>query len=273
MRQREPEFVYRAELARLPKTLRESFLEFGPDEERAVFLEGRTGRLGSYFRFLFESLLSPLFPAYEIHGLLGLYPMYLLGERQWSALLGEKRGGALFDVGAGQGFVTEKARPLFPEIWTTETSHSMARILRDRGFTCIEKDLGRERPVFEKRFDVVSLLNVLDRCDRPLSMIGNCARLLKPDGYFLIALPLPLRPYIRKTLVDARPEEALPALRDALWEECLAHFCARVIEKNGFEVVRWTRLPYLWKTTLPARVDGLDDAVIVCRRAAAPPTP
>lgn len=45
-------------------------------------------------------------------------------------------------------------------------------------------------------YDAVSCLNVLDRCDKPNSMIASMRRSLKPGGIALIALVLPFQPYV-----------------------------------------------------------------------------
>ena len=43
-----------------------------------------------------------------------------------------------------------------------------------------------------RRFDVVSCLNVLDRCDRPVSLLRDLKNLLQPGtGRVLLALVIP----------------------------------------------------------------------------------
>ena len=46
------------------------------------------------------------------------------------------------------------------------------------------------------RYDVITCLNVLDRCDRPLTLLRQMRRSLRPDGLLVVALVLPLSPYV-----------------------------------------------------------------------------
>lgn len=250
----------------LPDVLKESFIEFSEDSATQDFIIQQPKKSLSFFKSIFESLLSLILPAYEVEGLLRLEPMYLLSEEQWRLLLKEKIGGVLLDVGAGQGFMTSKAKSIFKKIYTTETSHSLARRLRQQGFECFEKDLGETISFIDQRFDAISFLNVLDRCDYPLSLLKNCISLLKPNGYLLIASPLPLYPYVRKVIYNKRPRQSLPQITSEIWEECLIHFYEQVIQKNNLEVVRWTRLPYVWKGTGNSYIESFDDVVMVCRK-------
>ena len=70
-------------------------------------------------------------------------------------------------------------------------------------------DLGK-MPAEHKRdgFDVVSCLNVLDRCDFPLTLLQQMRSLLKDDSSLLVlATPLPFSPSVE----DGR-----------VWRECAA---------------------------------------------------
>lgn len=41
-------------------------------------------------------------------------------------------------------------------------------------------------------------MNLLDRCDKPISMLKHMYRLVKPGGLILIALVLPFEPFVEK---------------------------------------------------------------------------
>ena len=45
-------------------------------------------------------------------------------------------------------------------------------------------------------YDVITCLNVLDRCDRPLTLLRQMRRALRPGGLLVVALVLPLAPYV-----------------------------------------------------------------------------
>ena len=127
-------------------------------------------------------------------------------------------GRSLLDIGAGDGNVTATAfAPLLggPEtarIVTTEVSAPMCKRLRDRGYECYETfDIGecaeldsmRAPPVLcgecdaapspqanaaaaedaeseGGKFDVIALMNVLDRADKPVKLLQDIKALVRP---------------------------------------------------------------------------------------------
>ena len=46
------------------------------------------------------------------------------------------------------------------------------------------------------KFDVITCLNLLDRCDRPLTLLRELRTALKPGGKVVVALVLPFNPYV-----------------------------------------------------------------------------
>lgn len=48
----------------------------------------------------------------------------------------------------------------------------------------------------DRKFDVVSCLNLIDRCDTPLRLINQIRDTLKPDGKVLLAVVLPFSAYV-----------------------------------------------------------------------------
>lgn len=46
------------------------------------------------------------------------------------------------------------------------------------------------------KFDVITCLNLLDRCDRPLSLLHELKASLSPGGRVVVALVLPFSPYV-----------------------------------------------------------------------------
>lgn len=46
------------------------------------------------------------------------------------------------------------------------------------------------------KFDVITCLNLLDRCDRPLSLLRDLKASLRPGGRVVVALVLPFNPYV-----------------------------------------------------------------------------
>jgi len=46
------------------------------------------------------------------------------------------------------------------------------------------------------KFDVITCLNLLDRCDKPLSLLRELKASLSPGGRVVVALVLPFNPYV-----------------------------------------------------------------------------
>ncbi len=257
-------FQYTIDKTLLPGELGNAFIEYGLDDDTEKFLDDCRRHPHSRLKLLLADLLSVFFADYEVHGMLKMYPMHLLSSAQWLQLTGGPKQ-KLLDVGAGQGFVTLQAKNAFKEIFVTETSRSMLKILKKHEFVVFKTDLGMELPSSNIKYDVVSILNVLDRCDFPLNMIDNAVSLLKPGGLLLIATPLPLKPYVRSARGSRPQKQPLPTINDPTWETQLNFFNEQILKKHHLEIVRFTRLPYIWKDTRPRRFTSLDDAVMVCK--------
>lgn len=95
---------------------------------------------------------------------------------------------SLLDVGAGEGRVTACLAPLFRgAVEATDVSRPMVWRLGRRGFTAhLTESPGSLAP---STYSVVALLNVLDRCDRPIAMLSECKVHLPPPP------PLPSSPF------------------------------------------------------------------------------
>ena len=246
------------DLEALPAPLAARFDPLPPDPEVDALAARRPhGALREGARRILRRVMSD----FDADGLLGTCPMALLGPRSWEALAGDKRGGRLLDVGAGSGDITLHARSLFRHIVTTETSGPMARRLRRRGFPCHRLDLAREPLPGGGPFDVVSLLDVLDRCDRPRSLLKAAAGLLAPDGRLLVSLPLPVRPHFDAGGHTVDPDEPITG-RGERWEEALVDLIDGTIEPAGLEVRRIARAPYL--SLGASGLTALDAALLVC---------
>lgn len=49
---------------------------------------------------------------------------------------------------------------------------------------------------YKRRYDMISCLNVLDRCDKPVSLLRQIKAALKPNAKAIIAIVLPFKPYV-----------------------------------------------------------------------------
>jgi SAM-dependent methyltransferase len=216
---------------------------------------------------------------FDINGILGTYPMHILSEQQWRAFLGEAIKdltpgtlGSILDVGAGRGDVTSLLAPLFSKVSVTETSRSMAKRLQKQGFKTYEGDLVElvEGPALkDQRFDVISLLNVLDRCDRPLSLLASARRLLKPNAILLIALVLPYSPFVYDGPTTRPPKERLP-IHQKGFEASTVEMLNLALRGLGLDIITMSRAPYLSGGDQGRELYELDDLLVLARAQGEP---
>jgi SAM-dependent methyltransferase len=209
-----------------------------------------------------RDLAKPLMGIYDANGLVGAYSMRVLGTDQWRRLL-ETGGTSLLDVGAGDGEVTAELAPLFERVTTTELSGPMARRLRARGWQCHELDIAISK--LEGEFDLISMLNVIDRTTFPKALLTRAAKLLVPNGRIAIAVPLPIEQVVFAGASKLEPEQKLPSGHRDFETAALA--MADYLGSLGLEVVAFARAPYLCRGDARHPVAVLDDAVFVCRLA------
>ena len=202
---------------------------------------------------------------YDAHAWLGAYPMSLLDQAGFAALLPNLPPNAsLLDVGAGPGDVHLELAKLFHRAVATETSQGAAKRARGRGVNCLVLDLATEAWPDAAQFDVVSLLNVLDRTARPNTLLLRALERLAPGGQLLLATPLPLFPHVEGVGETTDPDEpidlagedfdmALPAL-------------AAFLGRHGLTIERWCRVPYVSAGDARGERVTFNDVVLVAQR-------
>ena len=132
------------------------------------------------------------------------------------------------------------------------------------------------------KYDVISCLNLLDRCDKPISTLRKIKRTLNPNGLLIVALVLPFKPYVEYNKSN-RPDERLFEFYDfenrkeitvaetyADKLDCvdndmscgvktvkmgkipsqIDYLIEQVFKPVGFELVRFSKLPYLCEGNL-----------------------
>lgn len=264
MRPADAAFAYDCDVTQLPPRLAERFLQLEVDDETRAFADAAGRRRHGRAMAFLHGALGTLLSDFDVNALLGTYPLFLLSAEQWTRLLGPQRQPRLLDVGAGCGDVTARLATRAEQVVTSETSRMMARRLERRGYDCRRVDLAEAH--LDERFDLVTCLNVIDRSNRPQSLLRNLASALTNDGRLVVATPLPYRPFVYAGGVTRDPDERLP-LEQESWEHAVAELVARVIEPLGLEVVALTRAPYLSGGDPGREIYVLDDAVLVCRRS------
>lgn len=256
---------YDCDLAQLNPDLARLFLRLEEDDAARAFLsQAPHGKLQTLAHDLFGHVLSD----YDTNALLGCFPMHLLSVTQWRALLDGHETTRLLDIGAGSGDVLSALAPLFREVVTTETSRGMSRKLRARGYTCHRVDLAEESLPggATETFDVVSLLHVIDRAKRPLTLLERATARVERGGLLIVAVPLPLSTHVHVAGGTVDAEEVLPPCGARTWEPAVCSLVTRVIRPLGVTVERVARAPYLSRGDARAPSYALDDAIVVARR-------
>lgn len=249
----------------LPGELAERFVRMDLGLEGRSYLEQALSTRPGAARTALHRALRTFLSDFDANGLLGMYPMHLLGTSQWQTLIGSQSVKRLLDVGAGSGDVTGQVAPLAGSTVTTERSRVMAGRLRRLGFACHEVDVS-ESGVPDPGYDLITCLNVLDRCPRPRALLQRLVEGLAPGGQLIVAMPFPFDAFFYDGPRSMEPEERL-AVPSAAWEPSLVALVENELSPLGLEVQAVTRAPYLCQGDSKRHMYVLDDAVLVCRKS------
>lgn len=245
--------------------MRARFFECGPDSDLVDYLARVRQQRASRTRTLAQRVLRLAMSDFDANALLGMYPMHLFGPTQARLLLGPSCGGSLLDIGAGSGDVTRALQPLFARVEAVESSWAARRRLRAAGFVCHGYDVATVG-IQGSGYDVIALLNVLDRTDRPVTLLERCRAKMGPDTRLLVSMPLPYRPHVYIGATTREPKERLPVVGNQ-FSDALLRLVEHALVPGGFEVERLTRLPYLSGGDSTRTLTVLDAAVLVLRRS------
>ena len=191
----------------------------------------------------------------------------------------------LLDIGAGRGEVTAALAAglgVAPAaVAAMENSAPLRKLLTAAGYRAVggfgDLRRGGAEAATVERFGAVALLNVLDRCDDPLGLLGTAARAVRPGGLLVVATVLPFCASVyfgavgrtRARRVPAKPLQ-LPVpyrcgTRRPFEEQAAAFVAATVARWPALKVVAWTRVPYLSSGDARRTWYTLDNAVFVMR--------
>lgn len=250
----------------LPDHLRPLFVQSHLDGETVAFLRQSSEKSGWLLVQIYHSLVTSVFGFFmsktSINGLLGRGSMFVFSEEQLLGLLRvgpEWKTGRALDLGAGDGEVTKIIGSHVEEVYVTEVSPTMKWQLRKKHYRVLEVDEWQSGSL---QYDLVSCLNLLDRCDQPLTLLRDIRNVLEPrHGLLILAVVLPFQPYVENGGRWERPAEWLHVTGDT-WEE-QACSLSEALAGAGFTVVSFSRLPYLCEGDLYREHYVLDDAVFV----------
>ena len=205
--------------------------------------------------------------ATSINGLLRRGSMFVFSSNQFQMLVDNvtaiKRDtdSQLLDLGAGDGKVTKIMAQYFSSTHCTEISSTMVKLLSEDGFKILDHENWAENDTL---YDLISCLNILDRCDKPLTMLQKVRTKLKLNGRILLALVLPLKQYVELSTNNHEPIEKIPLHGDTV-EEQLESLDNMVLKPIGLEIIHWTILPYLCEGDINQAFYWLKDIVILLK--------
>ncbi|EAL66926.2 hypothetical protein DDB_G0281259 [Dictyostelium discoideum AX4] len=152
---------------------------------------------------------------------------------------------SLLDIGAGCGSTTLSMKPLFKNVTATEASKGMIYSLNKKGIDSVFcLDLETCDQLKNKQYDIVSCLNVLDRCEKPISLLNTIKKFLKPNGKLILAVVFPFNPYVEFGGIDNSPIETINLDQETL-SEYVDSFNKQVFIPNNFEIDSFTVGPYI----------------------------
>uniref|UniRef100_A0A3Q1G0E8 Methyltransferase 9, His-X-His N1-histidine n=1 Tax=Acanthochromis polyacanthus TaxID=80966 RepID=A0A3Q1G0E8_9TELE len=254
---------YRCTPDLLGDSLRPLFVQSHLDSSTKTFLKRSAEKSSWLFTQLYHSFVSTVLMLHtDICFSFSPSSSDLLPFQRLLQISPDWKAERLLDLGAGDGGVTEIMGAHFREIYATEVSLPMRWHLQRRNYKLLGIDEWQQTGF---QYDVISCLNLLDRCNDPLHLLRDIRQTLVPKtGRLILAAVLPFQPYVEVGGRWERPKEHLK-IKGKTWEEQVTNLSNEVFRRAGFEVEAVTRLPYLCEGDMYSDYYVLDDAVFVLK--------
>ncbi|KYN05054.1 Methyltransferase-like protein 9 [Cyphomyrmex costatus] len=266
---------YRVDKSKIREDLLDLWVPLGtgpnaeqPDKAAEIFLVRSAERSDSLplqaWHSLARSALSWFISRTSINGLLGRGSMHVFSSEQFQKLMNASGftgpWHSLVDLGAGDGATTAHVAHLFEKVYATDISPPMRWALAKRKFTVLDVERWHQEA---GPYNVILCLNLLDRCDRPNTLLRLLRTSLAPGGRLVVALVLPFSPYVEVgERNNHKPSEYLPVRGNGL-EIQIASLIDRVFAPVGLRCLVWSKLPYLCEGDLGQSYYFLDDVIFV----------
>ncbi|XP_023329764.1 methyltransferase-like protein 9 isoform X2 [Eurytemora carolleeae] len=244
--------------------MREKFVQLSADTATQEFARQSSEKSDWIFTQLYQNFakifMSIFYTQTDINGILGRGSMFVLSREQYLTLTDGLEGEKMIDLGAGDGAPTMSMFHSFTSVYATEASAPMRKILKSNGIQVLEVEHWAE----QGPFDLISCLNLLDRADNPETILQAIKASLKPQGLLLIALVLPFRPYVELNVKEKnKPSQLLDIHGDTTEQQIVS--AVEVLRRAGFDLVRWSRVPYLCEGDLNQPIYHLTDFILVLK--------
>lgn len=258
---------YSVDLTKLPDSLQTKFVQLSVDPETESFIQTSAAQSDWLVTQLWynvaKSVLSWFYCQTDINGILNRGSMFVFSKQQFVQLSGldtAARLDTMLDLGAGDGRPTLSMSSFYHSVYATEMSRPMQKLLTAKGFEVLDID----NWVKGEAYDLVSALNLFDRCDKPLSIVSDIHKSLKPSGLFVVALVLPFKPYV-ESVPSHKPSEIMNIYGEIF--ETQVKSAVEAFEQSGFALQSWSRVPYLCEGDLSRPLYQLNNALFIFRKA------
>ncbi|KYQ93093.1 putative DREV methyltransferase [Tieghemostelium lacteum] len=274
-------FYYRIDRDVLVTEIQDKFVQMEFDQETMKFIN-ETPRWNQISNSM-NWLMSWMYTKTDIMGYLNMGKMYILSTSQFKHMLFRMepqqqqssepqqqivKYESLLDIGSGCGEITLRLMPLFHNTLATEASRGMINSLKRKSINSLYcTDLNHCRELKEKQFSVVSLLNVLDRCEKPLTLLKDIKNYLQPGkGKLLLAVVYPFEPYVEFGGIENEPLETLDINNDST-EEFINSLYKNVLSPLELEIESFTVAPYISEGDTVYKNYALQDIVLVLKHS------
>lgn len=267
------DYWYRPE-TNMTSLAQEKFFASAPDHQTQQFLDHSNDIATNFFwqtvRNIGVMILSAVYTKTDINGMTGFGNMFLFSDEQFAKFLAldksswSSTGKKVLDLGAGNGDITEHMRPFFEEVYATELSPKMRKRLASKGYTVLDALKWAETDV---SFDLITAFNLLDRHYSPSKLLEDLWNVShRSNSLVIVSLVLPVSHYVEfnPNGKSTRPDAYLN-VSGRTYADHVHHMIANVFKPANFEVVRWTRLPYLCEGDMNNSAYYLPDAVFLLK--------
>jgi len=233
--------------------LESKFVELELDKETQEFIDNCSN---NFYQLAKASLLRPVLKYFytvtDANAILGTGKMFLLSKNHIKYLLENQTFENMLDIGAGDGNVTSQFKDIIKgKITCTEASPNMINVLKNKGFDT-QEDISGD-------YELIGLLNVLDRCDKPISILKSIQKIKKK--FVIISIVLPFRGFYTEGLNKLpQIEKVIGSYKE--WEESV-HRLSRLFLDLGFNIEKISRLPYLSEGNFKSNMYSLDTAIFI----------
>merc|ERR1712037_11334 len=257
--------------------IKKTFITLSKDEATEDFIKWSKERTEQFFLQLFYDVTAPFMKIFTTktttNAILGRGEMFVVSKEQLMKMLPDvyaenpdHKFKNWIDLGAGDGGALIRGPSLMTEkMSTTEICPVMRKRLEWRGFTVEDTDNWDQT---ETKWDVISMLNLLDRAAYPDMFLDKAYDALAPDGILIIAIVLPYRPYVERggTIANKPYADVHKFISPSRKYVDQVDRFIKAVEKKGFKHTTWSSVPYLCEGDRTIGYYSLKDTIIVFRK-------